>query len=55
MIVIPVAFSTYGKNFLIHPEKLLEYKKPLIDINSKFDKLKVSLRTAISNDQGNLD
>jgi hypothetical protein len=41
---------------LIHPEKLLEYKKrPLIGINSKFDKLLVSLRTAISNDQGNLD
>ena len=34
---------------LIHPEKLLEYKKrPLIGIKSKFDKLIVSLRTAES-------
>ena len=41
---------------LIPPKKLLEYyERPLIGINSKFDKLLVSLRTVISNDQGILD
>lgn len=30
-------------------------KRPLIGINSKFDKLIVSLRTAVSDDQGKLD
>ena len=56
MTVGPVPFSTEGKNMLIHTKELLEYeKRPLIGINSKFDKLIVALRTAVSNDQGQLD
>ena len=56
MTVIPVPFSTEGKNMLIHTKELLEYeKRPLIGINSRFDKLLVALRTAISDDQGHLD
>jgi hypothetical protein len=44
------------KNMLIHTKGKLEYeKRPLIGINSKFDKLIVSLRTAVSDDQGKLD
>ena len=34
---------------LIHTKELLEYeKRPLIGINSKFDKLIAALRTAVS-------
>ena len=56
MTVIPVPFSTEAKNLLIHSKVLLVYeKRPLIGINSKFDKLIVSLRTAVSDDQGKLD
>ena len=56
MTVIPVPFSTEGKNMLIHTKELLEYeKRPLVGINQKFDKLIVSLRTAVSDDQGHLD
>ncbi len=56
MTVIPVPFSTEGKNMLIHTKELLEYeKRPLVGINEKFDKLIVSLRTAVSDDQGHLD
>ena len=41
---------------LLHPKELLEYeKRPLIGINSKFDELIVSLRTAVSDDSGRLD
>jgi hypothetical protein len=56
MTVIPVPFSTEAKNMLIHTKELMEYeKRPLLGINSKFDKLIVSLRTAVSDDQGKLD
>ena len=48
MTVIPVPFSTEGKNMLIHVKELLEYeKRPLIGINSKYEKLNTALRTAI--------
>ena len=41
---------------LIRSKELLEYeKRPLIGINSKFDTLIVSLRTAVSDNQGKLD
>ena len=56
MTVIPVSFNTEAKNMLIHTKELLEYEaRPLIGINSKFDKLITALRTAVSDDSGRLD
>ena len=55
MTVIPVPFSTEGKNMIVHTKELLEYERPFIAINPKFDKLITSLRTAISDDLGKLD
>ena len=39
----------------MHTKELLEYERPLIAINQKFDKLITSLRTAISDDLGKLN
>ena len=56
MRVIPVSFNPEAKNMLIHTKELLEYEaRPLIGINSKFDKLITALRTAVSDDMGRLD
>jgi hypothetical protein len=55
MTVVPVPFSTEGKNMIMHTKELLEFEAPLIAINPKFDKLITSLRTAISTDEGKLD
>ena len=55
MKVVPVPFSTEGKNMLIHTKELLEFETPIVAINSKFEKLTTSLRTAISDDLGKLD
>ena len=56
MTVIPVPFNPEAKNMLLHCKELLEYEsRPLIGINSKFDKLIVSFRTAVSDDLGKLD
>jgi hypothetical protein len=55
MTVVPVPFSTEGKNMIMHTKELLEFETPLIAINPKFDKLITSLRTAISTDDGKLD
>jgi len=55
MKVVPVPFSTEGKNMLIHTKELLEFETPIIAINPKFEKLTTSLRTAISDDLGKLD
>jgi len=55
MTVVPVPFSTEGKNMIMHTKELLEFEAPLIAINPKFDKLITSLRTAISTDDGKLD
>ena len=55
MKVVPVPFSTEGKNMLIHTKELLEFETPIVAINPKFDKLTTSLRTAISDDLGKLD
>ena len=38
----------------MHTKELLEYEKPLLAINPKFDKLITSLRTATSDDLGKL-
>jgi hypothetical protein len=56
MTVMPVPFNPEAKNMLIHAKELLEYEaRPLIGINSKFDKLLTALRTAVSDDSGKLD
>jgi hypothetical protein len=55
MKVVPVPFSTEGKNMLIHTKELLEFEIPILAINPKFEKLTTSLRTAISDDLGKLD
>jgi hypothetical protein len=55
MKVVPVPFSSEGKNMLIHTKELLEFEEPIIAINPKFEKLTTSLRTAISDDLGKLD
>jgi hypothetical protein len=56
MTVIPVSFNPEAQNMLIHTKELLEYEsRPLIGINSKFDKLITALKTAVSNDMGRLN
>jgi hypothetical protein len=56
MTVIPVAFGQGGgKDMLMHCKELLEYERPLVAINPKFQKLITALRTAISDDLGKLD
>ena len=55
MKVVPVPFSTEGKNILIHTKELLEFETPIVAIDPKFEKLTTSLRTAISDDLGKLD
>jgi hypothetical protein len=55
MKVVPVPFSSEGKNMLIHTKELLEFEEPIIAINPKFEKLTTALRTAISDDLGKLD
>jgi hypothetical protein len=50
--VIPVYFSTEHKDMLAHCKIKLE--KELIAINPRFDKLIISLRTAVDN-EGRLD
>ena len=55
MKVVPVPFSTEGKNMFIHTKELLEFEIPIVAINPKFEKLTTALRTAISDDLGKLD
>ena len=55
MTVIPVPFSTSGKDMIMHTKELVEHERPLIAINPKFEKVITSLRTAISDDLGKLD
>jgi hypothetical protein len=55
MTVVPIPFSTEGKNMIMHTKELLEFESPIIAIDPKFDKLITSLRTAISTDDGKLD
>ncbi len=53
MRVIPVHFSRERKELLVHCKMMLE--KGCLEIHPKFDKLRISLRTAIENGEGNLD
>lgn len=55
MTVVPVPFSSEGKNMLIHTKKLLELKNSFIAINPKFNKLITALKTATSDDLGKLN
>ena len=55
MKVVPVPFSTEGKNMLIHCKELLEFERPIVAISPKFDKLLTSLRTCQSDDLGKVD
>ena len=55
MKVVPVPFSSEGKNMLIHTKELFEFETPIVAINAKFEKLTTSSRTAISDDSGKLD
>jgi hypothetical protein len=55
MTVVPVPFSTEGKNMIMHTKEILEFQTPFLAINPKFEKLITSLRTAISTDDGKLD
>jgi hypothetical protein len=50
MDVIPVSFSTEHKSMLGNCKMLLERDGGYIAINTKFDKLITSLRTAVEND-----
>jgi hypothetical protein len=53
MKVVPVPFSSEGKNMLIHTKELLEFEEPIIAINVKLTT--AALRTAISEDLSKLD
>jgi hypothetical protein len=56
MTIVPVNFSTEGRNMLWHVKELLEYRpRQLIGINSKFEKLILSLRTVVWDNSGRLD
>ena len=55
MKVVPVPFSTEGKSMLIHTKELLEFERPIVAINPKYEKLLTSLRTCQSDDLGKLD
>jgi len=55
MTVIPVPFgSGGGKDMLMHCKELLEYERPLVAINPRFQKLITALRTCTSDDRGGL-
>jgi hypothetical protein len=53
MRVIPVHFAREHKGLLAHSKMMIE--KGNLEIHPKFDKLKIALRTAIENGEGNLD
>ena len=55
MTVVPVPFAINGKDMIMHTKELLEYERPLIAIDKKFDKIITALRTATSDDLGKLD
>ncbi|MGB5091577.1 MAG: hypothetical protein WBN72_11590 [Nitrososphaeraceae archaeon] len=55
MTVVPVPFNQEGKNMIMHCKELLEYERPIVAINYKFDKLITSLRTCISDDLGKIN
>ena len=53
--VIPIPFNPEAKTMLIHAKELMEWQRPIVGINQKFEKLIVALRTCVSDDQGHLD
>jgi hypothetical protein len=50
MKIVPVNFSTSHKSMLGHTKMILEQEPKVLAINPVFDKLIVSLRTAVAND-----
>jgi hypothetical protein len=55
MFVVPVHCAKEHKRMLAHTKKVLEYNGGSIAINSRFEKLITSLRTAVENGEGSLD
>ena len=55
MTVIPIHFAKEHRGMLAHAKKILEYNNGTIAINSRFDKLITSLRTAVEKGEGSLD
>jgi hypothetical protein len=55
MFVVPVHFAKEHKRMLAHSKKVLEYNGGSVAINPRFDKLIISLRTALENGEGLLD
>jgi hypothetical protein len=55
IFVVSVHFAREHKRMLAHAKKVLEYNVGSIAINPKFDKLIISLRTAVENGEGLLD
>jgi hypothetical protein len=55
MFVVPVHFAKEHRRMLSHTKRVLEYNSGSIAINSRFDKLITSLRTAVENGEGLLD
>jgi hypothetical protein len=58
MTVIPIHFAKEQEDtrgMLAHAKKMLEYNNGTIAINSRFDKLITSLRTAVEKGEGSLD
>ena len=49
MFVLPVAFSKYHKEMLVHTKKLMEYGGGMVAINPGHTKLITALRTAGEN------
>ena len=55
MIIVPISFSTENKlTMTYHVRKILDDPRNLVQINSKFDKLRVALNGAIFDDRGML-
>jgi hypothetical protein len=55
MIIVPISFSTENKlTMTYHVKKLFDDPRNLVQINSKFEKLRIALNGAIFDDRGML-
>jgi hypothetical protein len=54
-LIIPIQFSKYHKEMLAHTKEMLEYQHRQVAIHPRFDKLLISLRTAVEKGDGTLD
>lgn len=55
MFVIPVPFSKYHKDMLVHCKELLEYQNGQMSIHPRFNKLITSFHNSVENGEGILD